>query len=103
MMSQLEMSQLAVERQTRSAIDLVIQIERFADGKRQVTHISEVRKGKDLPRPPAADLFLITEGPSKAQRILRSTSATPSFLGRLSKSGMEIPSNLFMKKSEGSP
>ena len=89
LMARADLSSQAIERQVHSAVDLVIHQERFSDGTRKVTHISEVHSSTD--RTPLVDLFLLTKHPREAVERLLPTGARPSFIERLAKRGLTIP------------
>ncbi len=68
-------------RQIISAVDLVVQLTRFAGGKRHVTQISEVKKGKEYV---LQDIFLFSEG-TEGTGQLKKTGAVPLQSQRLLK------------------
>lgn len=81
LMANSALSLTALERQIRSSIDLIVQLERFHDGRRRVTRISEVRPGADaLP----VDLLTL------AGDQLQSTHVRPDFLDRLTHRGVAV-------------
>ena len=57
LMSRADLSHIAVERQVRSAVDLIVHMERWADGSRRLTQIASVRKGRDVSGGPLVELF----------------------------------------------
>ena len=89
---------LNVREQMASALDLVVQVDRLADGSRKVTHIAEVLR---LEREAIAmqDIFTFVEGPrDEAQRVTGRFTATghmPSFLLRLQQRGADLPVDIF--------
>jgi pilus assembly protein CpaF len=89
---------LNVREQIASALDLIVQINRLADGSRKVTHISEVLR---MEREAIAlqDIFTFVEGPrDTAQRVTGRFAATghiPSFLMTLRQYGLELPVDMF--------
>lgn len=92
LMSRLDLSSEAVERQVRSAIDLIVHLERFGDGSRRVTHVSEVRK--DHAETPLLDLFVLMSHGPEAFSLLP-TGARSAFHERLARRGVDIPDHLF--------
>jgi pilus assembly protein CpaF len=89
---------LNVREQMASALDLIVQIDRLADGSRKVTHITEVQR---MEREVIAmqDIFTFVEGPrDEAQRVTGRFTATgqiPSFLLKLQQRGAELPVDMF--------
>jgi len=92
LMSSVELSTIVVERQVRSGIDLVVHLERFADGSRKVTHVTEVRH--DVAERTLVDLFVLTAERSGGPQLL-ATGQRPAFLERLARRGIEVPARLF--------
>jgi pilus assembly protein CpaF len=92
LMSRVELSSLAVERQVRSAIDLIVQLERFGDGGRRVTHLSEVCH--DGGNAPLRDLFAMPARGNDSTALLAPTGARAAFLDRLARRGVDVPANL---------
>jgi pilus assembly protein CpaF len=74
-------------RQIISAIDVVIHMSRFPDGKRRVTQISEVVKSKEYQ---TQDIFIFDEGAN----ILKPTQHKPNFYNILNKRA-NYTSNIF--------
>jgi pilus assembly protein CpaF len=89
---------LNVREQMASALDLIVQINRLDDGRRKVTHITEVQR---MERDVIAlqDIFTFVEGPrDEAQRITGRFAATgqiPSFLLKLRQRGVDLPVDMF--------
>lgn len=67
-----------IKRQIIGAVDMVIHLTRFADGRRMVTQISEVVKAKDYEM---RDIFIYDE----EANILQSTRQKPSFYSKLNR------------------
>ncbi|HXH10811.1 MAG TPA: CpaF family protein, partial [Alphaproteobacteria bacterium] len=86
-----------IREQIASAIHLIIQIARFADGTRRVTHLSEV-VGMEGQVVTLQDIFTFQqEGVDTNGRILgelRSTGIRPSFAERFATAGIEVPPSL---------
>lgn len=81
LMANAELSLTALERQIRSSIDLIVQLERFADGRRRVTRISEVRSDGEGRAP--VDLFVLSASIAEPATTLSSTGIRPAFVDRL--------------------
>jgi len=97
MMSDVQMPLKALRVQISSAIDLVIQVSRFHDGSRRVTHVSEVmpltRDGDYEVR----DLFRFRAvGKDAAGRVVGRLEAVarPTFEEDLRVQGLEIPESM---------
>jgi pilus assembly protein CpaF len=89
---------LNVREQMTSALDLIVQTNRLADGTRKITHITEVlRMEREVIV--LQDIFTFVEGPrDTSQRVTGRFSATgqiPSFLMKLRQYGLELPVDLF--------
>jgi len=72
------MSSEVARRQIIGAVDMVIHLIRFADGRRRVTQVSEVLKGKEYA---VADIFVFDEDADR----LKSTHQKPSFYDKLNR------------------
>ena len=80
----------AIREQIASAFDVVIQISRFVDGSRVVTHVTEVlRMESDVIT--IQDLFLAKPGSGPA----RPTGIRPHFADKLAASGVTLPVDVF--------
>jgi len=84
--------------QIGSAIDVVIQVRRFADGARTVTSVREV-SGYDQHRVESQEIFSMPEGikseDSEPDRTLVSTGIRPDFLPRLEANDFPLRDSLF--------
>jgi pilus assembly protein CpaF len=80
-----EMPVRAIREQIVAAIHLVVQISRFADGKRRVTHISEVHGiDEESGQIITEDIFVLREPPGKPGELrLRHTGYIPRFVEEL--------------------
>ena len=98
MMANLNLPEKAVRRQIASAINVVVQISRFNDGTRRVTHLSEIT-GMEEDIVSMQDVFVFEKrGVSAEGRVLGAFSATgirPKFADRLKASGINVPSSWF--------
>lgn len=97
LMSDVEMPLVAMRLQIASGINILVQVSRLSDGKRKVTHISEVL-GFDVATGNYViqDLFLRTYGGvgpgGEIQSALRPTGIVPQCLPQLREHGVELPS-----------
>jgi pilus assembly protein CpaF len=83
MMANLNLPEKAVRRQMASAVNIVIQISRFNDGTRRVTHLSEIT-GMEEDIVSMQDVFLFEKrGVSADGRVVGSFTATGTFIKRL--------------------
>ncbi|HET9399914.1 MAG TPA: CpaF family protein [Candidatus Acidoferrales bacterium] len=101
MMANLNLPEVAVRRQIASAIAIVVQVSRFNDGTRRITHISEIT-GMEEQIVSMQDIFLFQRrGISADGRVLGSFTATgirPKFADKLLASGIPVPPSLFEHK-----
>jgi pilus assembly protein CpaF len=80
----------AIREQIASAFDVIIQISRFVDGSRVVTHVTEVlRMESDVIT--IQDLFTAQPGTGPA----RPTGIRPHFADKLAASGVTLPGDAF--------
>ena len=98
MMANLNLPEKAVRKQIASAVTLVLQVSRFADGTRRLTHISEIT-GMEDDVVSMQDVFLFEkQGVSPEGRTLGTFTATgirPKFAEKLKASGIILPANMF--------
>ena len=78
LMGSVNMSSEISRRQIIGAVDMVIHLTRFPDGKRRVIQISEITKSKEYA---VQDIFVFDEEAD----ILKPTHQKPSFYGKLNK------------------
>ena len=88
----------SIRQQISSAVDLFIQVSRFSDGTRRVTHITEVI-GMEQDIITMQDLFLFEKtGITEAGRVrgrFRATGIRPKFYDRLKTCGINLPTQMF--------
>jgi pilus assembly protein CpaF len=98
MMGNVNLPEKAIRRQIASAVTLVVQVARFNDGSRRVTHISEIT-GMEVDIVSMQDVFLFEkQGLSPEGRILGAFTATgirPRFEEKLKAAGLSLPANFF--------
>src|SRR2546423_1248497 len=98
MMANLNLPEKAVRRQIASAVAIVVQISRFNDGTRRITHLSEIT-GMEDDVVSMQDVFIFEKhGISPDGRVLGSFVATgirPKFADKLQASGISIPAHFF--------
>src|SRR2546429_50030 len=98
MMANLNLPEKAVRRQIASAVAIVVQISRFNDGTRRITHLSEIT-GMEDDVVSMQDVFIFEkEGISAEGRVLgafTSTGIRPKFAEKLKASGINVPASYF--------
>lgn len=97
-MANLNLPEKAVRKQIASAITLVLQVSRFSDGTRRLTHITEIT-GMEDDIVSMQDVFVFQkDGVSDDGRTLGTFTATgirPKFADKLKASGISLPANFF--------
>src|SRR5512132_232219 len=98
MMANLNLPEKAVRKQIASAVTLVLQVARFSDGTRRLTHITEIT-GMEDDVVSMQDVFVFEkQGVSPDGRTLGTFTATgirPKFAEKLKASGISLPANFF--------
>ena len=98
LMANLNLPEHAIRKQIASAVSLVVQVSRFNDGTRRVTHMTEIT-GMEEEIVSMQDVFVFEKyGISPEGRILGRFTATgirPKFAEKLAASGISIPSHFF--------
>lgn len=94
----------AIRQQVASALDIIVQIARFGDGSRRITHISEIQ-GMEGDIVTLQDIFrfTFTEGGRQSTQltgVLKPTGLRPKIIEKLQERGVEVPSRLFRPKTE---
>jgi pilus assembly protein CpaF len=88
----------SIRQQVASAVDLFIQVGRFSDGSRRVTHVTEC-VGMEQDTVTLQDIFLFEKtGVAESGRVLgrfRATGIRPKFYDRFKASGINLPPHLF--------
>jgi pilus assembly protein CpaF len=87
------MTEASIRAQTASAIKLIVQLQRFADGKRRLISVSEVT-GMDAGIIQMQELFRFVRTPSRDADVIsgefRATGLRPTFLDALIRNGANI-------------
>jgi pilus assembly protein CpaF len=103
MMANLNLPEAAIRKQITSALSLIVQVARFPDGTRRVTHVSEVT-GMESDVISLQDLFLFErQGVSKEGRTVGtffSNGIRPKFSDQLKGLGFELPADMFEQMKE---
>jgi pilus assembly protein CpaF len=88
------MSETSIRSHIASAIKIIVQMQRFADGKRRVTSITEI-VGLDAAVIQMQELFKFVRGPDDSSGEFRATGLRPSFVEAMVLNGAEISANAF--------
>ncbi|MBI2567721.1 MAG: CpaF family protein [Candidatus Schekmanbacteria bacterium] len=98
LMSGMDIPERALREQVASAIDIVVHLQRFPEGRRKVTHIVEVT-GCEGNRVLMMDIFLYRsrgrDANGKIVGDLMPTEMVPSFVGELIRAGQQVPVEIF--------
>jgi pilus assembly protein CpaF len=97
LMAGMDLPSRAIRDQIAAAVDLIIQISRFKDGSRKVTHVTEV-VGMEGDTLTLQDLFLYetgTDGSPLSSAALRSTGVRPRFSDALATYGVTLNAGIF--------
>jgi pilus assembly protein CpaF len=97
-MANANMGVRSIRQQVSSAIDLFVQIARFSDGTRRVTHLTEC-VGMEGEHVTTQDIFVFDRtGLTADHRVtgkFRATGIRPKFYERLRASGINLPASVF--------
>ena len=87
-----------VRQQIASAVDVIVQQARFADGSRKVSCVTEVA-GMEGDTVTMTDIFKYeqtgTNPAGQVQGELRATGLRPNFMARLKSAGFDLPTGIF--------
>lgn len=97
LMAGMDLPLRAIREQIASAVDLVVHQERFRDGTRKITHISEVQ-GMEGDVIVMQDIFVFQQTGYENGRVigrLRPTGIIPRFMDRLEEHDIHLPPQIF--------
>jgi pilus assembly protein CpaF len=98
LMSNLNLPDRAIRQQIASAVSVIVQIARLSDGKRRITHVTEIT-GMTGEVVAMQDIFVFDKiGIDAGGRVLgrfRATGVSPKFADRLKASGIVLPPSVF--------
>ncbi len=98
-----KISEKALRSQVSSAIEVIVQVSRFADGSRKISHISEVLGFNPDGSYQLAPLFVIPKMTRKADGTLEGrlepTGQIPSFMNEIIDNNLPFPQSKFLKTS----
>jgi pilus assembly protein CpaF len=88
---------LAIRKQMASAIDLIVQIKRFRNGRRKIVSISEITgiEGDTLTMQDIFSFQSIPDPKIPDHGTFRASGLVPTFLERLRENGVDIPPQFF--------
>ncbi|MFN7974833.1 MAG: ATPase, T2SS/T4P/T4SS family [Acidobacteriota bacterium] len=102
LMSGLDLPSRAIRDQISSAINVVVQQSRLADGSRKVTHITEIT-GMEGDTFTMQDIFRFVQTGVDAQgKVIgkhEPTGFVPSFLPLVTKRGLDVPREIFLRQT----
>ncbi len=97
-MANANMGTRSMRQQISSAVDMFVQVSRFSDGSRRITHITEC-VGMEGDLITMQDIFVFEKtGLNQSGRVtgrFRATGIRPKFYERLRASGMQLPASIF--------
>jgi pilus assembly protein CpaF len=100
LMGGVELPLYALRSQLASAVDFVVQTARFRDGRRMVTHISEVTGADPQQGYSIVDLFATRvfgkSADGATHRVLEPTGYLPTCMPALQAQGVELPRNVMV-------
>jgi Flp pilus assembly CpaF family ATPase len=98
MLANVDLPVIAIRKQIAGAIDLIIQIRRFRNGKRKITAVTEVT-GMEGDTITTQDIFVfetdLSNPVATETGIFKPTGLVPTFIDRLREHGIELPRNYF--------
>lgn len=104
MFTGMDLPSKAIREQIASAINLVVQLNRYSDGSRKISHVTEVT-GMEGSNITLQNIFLYKQkGMDKKGRVIGGFMATglvPRFMEKFKEKGIRIPLGLFGGKGQG--
>nr|WBU15375.1 type II/IV secretion system protein [uncultured bacterium] len=99
LMAGFDLPQRAIREQIASALDIIIQIARFSDGVRRVTHVTEV-VGMEGTVITLQDVFRFeqrgVDAQGRVQGVFVSTGIRPTFADKFAVAGIDLPPDIFV-------
>ena len=99
LMAGIDMPLSAIRGQIASAVDIIIYTNRFHDGSRKVTHITEVLGLSETGQYITQDIFRFERGPNtkdgRVTGVLKPTGKLPSFMEEIQQEGYPIREEFF--------
>jgi pilus assembly protein CpaF len=105
LMAGMDLPVRAIREQVSSAVDVIVQLSRFRDGSRRITHVTEVT-GMEGDVVTLQDIFVFDhraglDFEGRPMGYLRPTGLRPSFLDHLGDQGIVVPPELFFGPGAG--
>jgi pilus assembly protein CpaF len=101
LMAALDLPDRAIREQVASALHLIVQLSRFTDGVRRVTHITEV-SGMEGQIITLQDLFRFQQtgvsAEGKIEGMMAPTGIRPTFAEQFEQHGIKLPDGLFLTR-----
>ena len=97
LMAGIDMPVRAIREQIASAIDLIVHEERFRDGSRKVTHITDVQ-GMEGEIIVMQHIFSFEQAGFEGGKVigqLKPTGIRPKFMDKIEAAGIRLPANIF--------
>ena len=98
MMANLNLPEIAIRQQIAAAVSIIVQISRMSDGRRRITHVTEIT-GMTGNLVAMQDIFVFEKiGIDPSGRVLgrfRATGVNPKFAEKLKTSGIILPPSVF--------
>jgi pilus assembly protein CpaF len=99
LMASLDLPDRAIREQMSSALDLLVQLHRFSDGVRRVTHVTECT-GMEGSVVTLQDLFKFEQSfvdeEGKIHGAMAPTGIRPTFAERFDREGISLPDGIFV-------
>jgi pilus assembly protein CpaF len=93
LMAGLDLPIRAIREQMAAALHIMVHLSRSADGRRRVTHVSEIT-GMESQIVTMQDLFrfeqIAVDGDGRLTGVLQPTGIMPTFMDRMAKSGISL-------------
>jgi septum site-determining protein MinD len=102
MMAGFDLPVLAIREQVASAINLIVQLKRYSDGSRKVSHVTEVigLEGETLVTQPIFEYKQTgTDEKGKVKGVYQPSGLIPKFVEELKQKGIALPKGLFGAKA----
>jgi pilus assembly protein CpaF len=97
-MANANMSVRAIRQQIAAALDLIVQVARFSDGTRRITHVTEIT-GMEVETITLQDIFLFEKSgvaeDGHVRGCFRATGIRPRAYDRIKACGIHLPAALF--------
>ncbi len=99
LMTGIRLSTEEIKRQIANAIDLIVYIELFQDGKRRITNITDIHYAEDKDKVTLTDIFRFVEESRTEKDIIghwEMNSRRPEFYHKFVKRSIQLPDGFFV-------